>query len=98
MSRLVRGEVLNQFAREMLVAKLLMDDQITNSYNDIIMTFKAATHDKLSSYCSVFITILKSLGRPREAAAETIDDDHEWKEVFEAVYFFSKLLTLVHYT
>ena len=87
LSKLVRGEVLKQFAREMLAAKLIMDDQITNSsYDDIIMTFKAAitfkkTRDKLSSYCSVFIAILKSLGRPLEDAAETTDD--EWKEVLK---------------
>ena len=88
LSKLVRGEVLKQFAREMLAAKLIMDDQITNSsYDDIIVTqFKAAitfkkTRDKLSSYCSVFIAILKSLGGPLEDAAETIDD--EWKEVLK---------------
>ena len=87
LSKLVRGEVVKQFAREMFAAKLIVDDQITKpSYDDIITTFKAAitfkrTRDKLSSYCSIFIAILKGLGGPLEDAAETIDD--EWKEILK---------------
>ena len=88
LSRFIRGEVLNQFAREMLAKKLIMDDQIINpSYDDIIMTFKTYsafqnTPDKLANHCSTFIKILKSLGGPLEGAADTINE--EWKQVLKS--------------
>ena len=61
LSQMVRGEVLKQFAREMLAQRLIMDAQmVDSSYDDIIMTFKAAitfkrTQEKLSSYLSTDI-------------------------------------------